>query len=199
MRPRIDSIYTRMALLLAICLLAGTASYGGKLPRVQSSYGWPQPSGAHYSPTPPAAPGEQVLLVFVGSSACRFSSVPELPDAVEDAKMKVAAEAKRRGTGYKTIGVSIDSDFRRGVDYLKRFGYFDEVTAGNGHYNSAFVKYVYEDLPGDAATPQILVIQRNVTEKDGDVSVTSERLLRRLRGVAAIKEWARGGAALPTS
>ncbi|HEX8454104.1 MAG TPA: hypothetical protein VF647_18600 [Longimicrobium sp.] len=199
MLPRINSIYTRLGLLLVICLLSGTASYAGKLPRVQSSYGWPEPSGAHYTPTPPSASGEQVLFVFVGSSACRFSSVPELPGLVEDLKMKVAAEAKRRETGFATIGVAIDSDFRKGVNYLKRFGYFDEVTAGNGHYNSAFVKYVYEDMPGDAATPQILVIQRSVTEKDGDVNVTSERLLRRLRGVAAIAQWARGGAALPSS
>lgn len=192
-------VVMQVALLLALSLVSGVAAYGGKLPRIQSSFGWPEPSGDFYRPAQPAAPGTQLLLVFIGSSTCKYSSAADLAEMVEGAKMKVAAEAKQRGVGYKVIGVAIDSDFRRGVHFLKRFGYFDEVTSGSGRFNTAFVKYVYDEMPGEAATPQILVIERSITEKDGDVSVSEERLLRRVRGRAAIGRWTEGGAVLPTA
>ena len=73
------------------------------------------------------------------------------------------------------LGVSVDFAQEAGIGMLKRFGPFDEILVGRGWQNLAALRYVWGDLPGPAAVPQILVLDRKVLWDGATLSVTEER------------------------
>ncbi|MCY3599679.1 MAG: hypothetical protein OXN85_06885, partial [Gemmatimonadetes bacterium] len=85
---------------------------------------------------------------------------------------------------------------QNGLEHLERFGPFDEVTAGRGWLNMGVLEYIYGDLPGVAATPQVIVVERTV-KRDGEWRIEDQRVLARRAGLDEIEEWAKEGAPLP--
>lgn len=90
------------------------------------------------------------------------------------------------GKGFATVGVSLDSDARDGVDFLERLGNFGEISSGRGWLNSASLDYVVRDLRGVLATPQLLVIERDMVVERTDMRVSDDRVLARYVGLEDI-------------
>ena len=71
------------------------------------------------------------------------------------------------------------------------------MIAGMGWRNTGLAKYVYGDLPGPAATPQVIVTNRKATMEGGQWELKNERVLVRMVGVREIRQWVADGAQLP--
>ena len=141
--------------------------------------------------------GDELLLVVIGSSTCRWSNSDEFVDLVAEVRAATRQVADQRGAALAIMGVSQDERPEDGVKYLRRFGGLDEMAVGRGWQNTAIGKYIFSDFPGRAATPQVLVIARTLTREGGQWGVENERVLARKIGLwetrPKISEYGPGG------
>ncbi len=144
----------------------------------------------------------EIALLYIGSSTCGFCNVEELPPAFGEIKQILKKRAAEYGFGFKIIGIAKDDIITEGLVHLAKFGGFDEVMTGNGWSNAGILRYVYGELPGIDATPQILVTRRQFRSiTNGDITyyqgLNNEILLIRKVGVDEIISWAKNNAYLP--
>lgn len=109
---------------------------------------------------------------------------------------RCAGSSEERSVGFATSGVARDLVVRHGLEHLEKFGAFDEVTTGRGWLNMGVLEYIYGDMPGAAATPQVIVVERTV-KRDGEWGIEDQRVLARRAGLDEIEEWAKEGSPLP--
>lgn len=183
-----------LPVVVGICLGFGLTTIG-VMPMPDLSVRWRVPvvEAGRYRPLA-AVRGEEIALVYVGSSTCAWSNAEALPGIVQDLKLNVLARARDEGKGFAAIGVAQDAVAANGVDHLSKFGEFDEIVAGRGWANIGVQKYVYGNMPGPGGTPQILVVARTLSHDTGHVVVGGERVLARMVGLNEITEWAEAGA-----
>ncbi|MBW3570917.1 MAG: hypothetical protein KY467_07415 [Gemmatimonadetes bacterium] len=138
--------------------------------------------------------------MYIGSSGCAPSNREDLPGALEQLKRLLRQRAEAGARGFSAVGIARDWDTQDGLAHLRKFGAFDEVMAGRNWMNAGVRRYVWEEIPGEAATPQVLLVERVV----GDVSasgiqygVHGERLVARKVGADEILKWTEQGAPLP--
>lgn len=179
--------------------VAGVAlATAGLMPTVDIELAVPAREAREYRPGSVAATGtdDELVLVYLGSSSCGWSNLPEVSRAVRDAKILVAGRARNSGMRFSALGIALDVDASRGWAHLRKAGLFDEVAAGMGWANSGAEKYVFGSLAGPASTPQLLVVQRSLsTGPGGRPKAESERVLVRKTGSNAIVSWVSRGAA----
>lgn len=185
------------ATMFGVAFLAASA---GAVPAPEVSFRWRADPEGGYVPAFRAPPGRELAMVFIGSSRCAASNRESLPPAVERLKLLLRDRAAQSGRSFTTLGVARDWDVEAGLAHLRRFGRFDEVSAGRNWLNGGVLHYVWDDLPGQAATPQVVVVERRLvdrrTSEAADGVVQDERLVTRLVGWKEIERWARRGAPL---
>jgi hypothetical protein len=145
-----------------------------------------------YIPDYEFRPGEEVVLVFIGASFCGAQREPGFPAVVERAKLGVARQARERGQQFRAHAVSLDWKPDEAMDFLRHFGAFDEISVGSNWLNDGAVRYIWRDLPGQPAVPQIIILKRHI-ETDGAVSVRDEHVVRRFAGTEQITAWMSAG------
>ena len=179
--------------------VAGMAlATAGLMPTLDIELAVPAREALEYRPGSVAANGaeDEIVLVYLGSSSCGWSNLPEVSRAVRDAKVLVAEHARNAGMRFSALGIALDVDASRGWAHLRNAGLFDEIAAGMGWANSGADKYVFGKLAGPASTPQLLVVQRSLsTGLGGRPKAESERVLVRKTGSNAILGWVSEGAA----
>jgi hypothetical protein len=112
-------------------------------------------------------------------------------------------ELNDKPINFSVHGISKDSFISNGIFHLKKFGPFDEISTGNGWNNSGILKYVYGDIPGKAATPQILVVKRTYNivsfnnEKPNFAGIKNESQITRKIGLDEIYDWISNDVLLP--
>jgi hypothetical protein len=99
--------------------------------------------------------------------------------------------------------VALDVDVTAGVTYLESLGKFDEIIVGRGQLNHGAQAYIWRDLPGIAATPQVVVVEwpvhRPASPSDSVGFIVGRgRLLMRKAGVVELNAWLRSGGRLPS-
>jgi hypothetical protein len=189
---------------LAVCAVFAAAfggSYWGAVPGQELSIGWlrPQPSG--YQPAMAAPAGAELVMIYIGASTCRSSNRPGLPGAVEQLKLRLAERARSGGRSFTTLGIARDWDTQAGIRHLGRFGRWDEVIAGRNWVNTGLLRYMWEDLPGSAETPQVVIVDRRLVSRRSpeaaDGLVRDERVVARKIGDVEIERWLAQGAPIP--
>ena len=71
---------------------------------------------------------------------------------------------------------------------LEEFGPFNEILVGRGWLNTGAVRYIWEDIRGAAAIPQVVVTTRGVVS-DRVIEVGGEELVVRKAGARQIADW----------
>lgn len=137
--------------------------------------------------------GEEIVLVFIGASFCGAQHTPGFPQVVEKAKVALARDAQARRVQFRAHAVSLDWMPAEALAFLSHFGAFDEISIGSNWLNDGAIRYIWRDLPGEPAVPQLVIVQRQI-EKGGAVRVRDERVVRRLLGTEQITRWVNGGA-----
>lgn len=150
-------------------------------------------AGKAYVPDFEFRPGEEVVLVFIGASFCGAQREPGFPAVVERAKLAVAAHASEQGLQFRAHAVSLDWKPAEAMDFLRHFGAFDEISIGSNWLNDGAVRYIWRDLPGQPAVPQMVILRRHI-ETGGAVRVRDEHVVRRITGTEQIAGWVNAGA-----
>lgn len=145
----------------------------------------------------------EIVLIYIGCSSCSASNVPGLPESVIEIKSELFKMTQDYGYDFHTIGISKDHIIKEEIIHLTKFGYFQEILIGNDWSNSGILKYVYNDIPGPASIPQIIITKRKYRaisnfNKTAYRAVESENLLVRKIGPEEIKEFALQKVPLPT-
>ena len=182
------------AIVAVVCGLGMGAA--GLFPHLDFGVRWRVPllTEEEFVPVATRDPGEELVFVVVGSSACRWSNSDQFEKVVREGRTAIQRVADQRGVGFAVMGISQDARPEQGIEYLRRFGRFDEISVGRGWRNAGILKYIYGDFPGIAATPQVLVLGRTLVREGGQWTLENERVLIRKIGVTEIDRWIEGGA-----
>jgi len=148
----------------------------------------------------PWRPGDQLVFLFLGSSACTYCHDPDLPGLVSNAQTTLAVAAADLGMRFVSIGVAAGPSVRTGIDYLEWVGTFDQISVGGGWANQVGLSLPSLGLPEFAVTPQFLVYVRTLAQADdlmGTVAyVRHRRVAARQIGIPEIAQWVQGGCPL---
>lgn len=169
----------------------------GLLPIPTVEWVVPVVDAGQYVPSGPVRDGSEVVLIYIGASTCGWSNVPELPDLINRLKLALLERTRTEGKSFSAMGIARDAIADDGWRHLRKFGTFDEIATGHGWANIGIQRYLFGDIAGPAATPQVLVVERNVTSRSGHIGVENERLVLRKIGVEQISKWMASGAPLP--
>ena len=132
--------------------------------------------------------GTELVAVLAVASTCGFSTSPALPAAVAEATTALAKQAEQEGKHFVYVGVGLDDDPVEGFRFLRHFGPFDEVLVGRGWLNMGSMAFMIRGIPGSLATPQLIVIERDIVAEENSISVTPDRIIRRYVGLDAIRQ-----------
>lgn len=155
-----------------------------------------------YTPDYTQESGPELALVYIGSSTCTASNAEFLPRTIEKLKLIIKKRAKKHGRSFSAVGIAVDWEVENGIEYLHKFGRFDEIMTGQKWSNIGALKYMWEDIPGKGGTPQVLVVDHvlQVPKGQGDVlqySISNEELIIRKVGTKEIRQWVERGAPVP--
>ena len=171
----------------------------GLLPQPELDVRWERPGRGRdsYIPNARSDSGDELVFVVIGSSSCAWSNLPVTANLVREARDSVVARAERSALRVATVGVAKDIVPERGIEHLRRFGAFDEVTAGRGWWNAGILRYIFDEFPGPAVTPQVLVIARTLAKSGGQWEIVDERVVVRKVGLTELTRWVDGGSTVP--
>jgi hypothetical protein len=133
---------------------------------------------------------DDVILVFVGATFCGALDHEAMPAVIDEAKVRLRERALDTDRRFVAKGVALDWSVSEGLGFLRQFGEFDEVLAGRNWLNTGAARYMWTDIPGPAAVPQLLVLLRSAEVSAQGIEFGEERLLLRKLGVEEILEWA---------
>jgi hypothetical protein len=138
--------------------------------------------------------GKQLLFVFLGSEDCKASLAPGFNTTIIRAVEAVRQQALVDNQPFSSMGVSAGRSAEAGLAYLKKFGHFDEVSSGHGWLNDSAMHFIWQDLPGAAMVPEVIVVERSLDSLDPGYNFSDERVLVRALGTPQIENWVTGGA-----
>jgi hypothetical protein len=195
----------RHASRLGVLLLVAACSFAVAAAAARRATARSQPRADVSRATPgsdTASVRRELVMVYIGSSTCAVSNRRELRADVRQIQRQLQARAAATGRTFVSLGVAVDRRADAGLRHLERMGRFDEVAAGQGWANAHARRYVWEEWPGIAGTPQIVLIEREirvVRDGPGGVNYASgpERLVLRKAGLWEIGRWREAGAPLP--
>ena len=188
------------ALLAVAAVVFTTALAVGRHSAASGAAAPPAEREGTYRPARVTREGTELALVYIGSAGCVPSNRRDLPAAVEQLKRQLRDRANDANRLFAAVGVARDWEAKAGWGHLRKFGSFDEVMAGRNWLNAGVRRYVWEDIPGEATTPQVLVLERTVGDPSAagiQYGIHGERLVVRKVGADEIVRWARQGAPLP--
>lgn len=110
----------------------------------------------------------ELLFVYIGSSTCGFCAAEKNYINVNKwiKETKNISDSLNLNVNY--VGVSKDWDIDEGYNHLKKFNKFDEVITGRSWYGIGIYKFVWQDNPGSASTPQIIFLKREFTPQTNE-------------------------------
>ena len=141
--------------------------------------------------TLPRSGGVAMVAIYIGSTNCHGSSLPEFPGVEQRTIAALADYARQRGMRFVRIGVAVDASAEVGRAYLRQFGPFDAVSVGGGWLNPVAITYLWRDQPADGIIPQIVVVRRVVALAPSGPVVGADSLLGRLVGIDGMEQWLR--------
>ena len=135
----------------------------------------------------PTEKGKFLRFVYIGSSNCGYSNNPETHEMVSKIKKYFKDLAHKRDINYITTGIAKDLFPDVGIQFLKNTGPYDEVTAGASWFNLGLNYYIWDNIQGRPATPQILLTQTNFNISENGSITRSEDVLHRATGIQNIR------------
>ncbi len=147
----------------------------------------------------------ELVAVLITSSACGFCTLDNTKSMMGQTIDLLQLKADSMGIGFMTIGVELNWLPEYGIKHLNEISSFDEIITGNNWFNTGGLKYIFDDIPGSASVPQLVLTKRiydaNVDSLgmiDGLISgVKSEEELVRKLGVNGIQDWLKNGVPIP--
>lgn len=153
--------------------------------------------GQTYHPKNKNPNGVELIAVYIGAEFCGPCHDPQLKKAIRKMKTILSERAAKEQQSFSVTGVSTDWEVEKGVQYLRSIGPFDEIIAGKSLFNQAASEYIWKDSSGTPVVPQLVLIEREVSYKDGRALISNDRILDRHIGTIEIISWVGKGAPRP--
>jgi len=134
---------------------------------------------------------EKALVVYYfGATNCGFCTAPENIEKIK--KIKTDFSTRDKGLKAKFVMVCMDEDIKEGLKFIKKYGYWDEISIGGFYKNELALSVLNRArIPG---VPHILVFQDTLTRERWNIPVLKERkLLVDLVGEKEIEAWIEEG------
>lgn len=133
-----------------------------------------------------------IRFVYIGTSGCVFSNSAYTHNMIKDLKNELRAIAHKHGYRFLSTGISIDYSVERGIEFLDKSGPYDEIITGIGMFNLGAQYYVWNSLPGEMVSPQILIIKTKLNPVLAGQSIANIRqedeILERIYGAEGIND-----------
>lgn len=139
---------------------------------------------------------QEINLIYIGSSTCKFCKNKNLHNIVDSAKSIIYEKSKSLEIGFSAVGIAAELNPEKGIDHLKDYGYFNEMIVGNSWNNNGTIKYMGE-MGFESSTPQIILTYRTYTEYI-HTKIENEKEIANYIGLKNIINWVRKGAPLPS-
>lgn len=157
--------------------------------------------GAAAGDTVQASRNAEVVAYFILTAVHPANGDPQFDDAIRSVKTGLAKRAAARGASFAAVGIATDGDLQRGVDYLLNgksgdgdldFGAWQEIIVGRAWRNTGVVAYLWRSA-GPAATPQTVIVERDVATTNNGLRVGADRVVHRIVGVKDLAAWVKNG------
>jgi len=182
MHPRLSSKIGILALLATLMLLGTLQTWRVFFPQ-------------RFVPDTVLNDGDQLVFFFATNGNSKDLTLVEFVNAARDS---IRERARGAGLLYSTVAVSIAWNPSSGFDFVRKFGPFDEVSAGRRWMNSTANRYV-SDQGGAQAVPQLAVFRESVKATRAPFEVSRPVEVVRVIGREDIQRWVKTGARTPTS
>ena len=118
---------------------------------------------------------------------------------VRNMKTGLARQASESGRRVIVRGVSLEPSVEASARHLGYFGIFDEESLGGNWTNPEVVRYLGPnfDTTRTSGIPQVVVVERQVTDYRYRLEVGPEREIARFVGTKDVEDWVHRGAPLP--
>jgi hypothetical protein len=146
----------------------------------------------------PTDTGAQEVAVFIGASWCAATArSPALRDSLPIVFKRLAMEATARHHKFSRIGVSLDVPPQTGLDWLSKYGSFDQVIVGGGWGNFGVVNMIWSDSASQAALPQLIIFSRRIVATSPRIVFGPVTVRERLYGPGPIMRRGLGSHPVP--
>lgn len=133
---------------------------------------------------------EKITIYYFGATSCGPCNRPEVVESVK--KIKEQFKAAYKEYDVKCVMVCMDTEIEEGLKFVKKYGYWDEISIGS-HYDNelAFISLNKTKIPG---VPHIFVYH-DVFEKQANSTniIKSRSLIKEVMGGEDIVAWVNGG------
>ncbi len=99
----------------------------------------------------------EINLIYISNSNCVYCNDLKLIDAIKKKDNALRKISKDFNFGYKFVGISIDLNINKGIEYFKNYFILDEIIIGSGWSNTGILRYIYTDFPSEPAVPQLII------------------------------------------
>lgn len=175
------------ALLASVAIRRLIGTPAGSAPRTST----PTTAARNTGPSPFGPIGRKAIrtrVVLIGSMYCGASTNAAFPGHWAAIRDRYRQTGHIDSANVTIIAVSSDVTIADGVKFFDKLGPFDELNVGGSWTSSALQHYVWLDLVGTAALPQVLVTEQEI-DKTSPVAIAfgPERVVARYVGLAQIK------------
>jgi len=130
---------------------------------------------------------ETLVVYYFGATSCGYCNVPENIEKIK--KIKTEFSVKYKDSNIKFVMVCMDENIEEGLKFIKKYGYWDEISIGKFYNNELALNYLNKtEIPG---VPHVIVYKDILIKKEKvSVPVIKERkLLVDLVGGTQIGNW----------
>jgi hypothetical protein len=140
---------------------------------------------------------KDVVAIYFGTFGT--DSMSGMVPVVQSMNRSLARQAVATGRRFFSRGVSLEPSVSDGLRHLALFGGFDEESLGGNWTNAEVIRYLGPkfDTTRTSGIPQVVLIQRELTQSRYRLEIVSEREIGRFVGTKDIADWVRAGANLP--
>ena len=76
---------------------------------------------------------EKYVVYYFGATDCAYCNIPENIENIK--KIKLEFSQKYINKNIKYVMVCFDEDIEQGIKFIKKYGYWDEISIGQRYYN----------------------------------------------------------------
>jgi thiol-disulfide isomerase/thioredoxin len=134
---------------------------------------------------------ERYIVYYFGASNCGYCNIPDNIKNIKRVKIELSQKYKDKKIKY--VMVCFDNDIEEGLRFIKKYGYWDEISIGQRYYNELSLQCLNTTkIPG---VPHIVVCKDTYTSlSKWSIPLIKERkVLVDLVGGKEIDNWIKNG------
>ena len=153
------------------------------------------------TPTNPfsSVDGTHLIAFVITASDCGWSSQTRTMEALGSIRERMQSAHGARYAHVGVVGVAIDEEPETGLTFLSEIAggkvrtAFDQIAIGGSWLNEHLVRFVWREGIAEAATPQVILVERPVDTKsylsDYTIRTGDDKVVATLSGSSAILQW----------